>query len=349
MSDLYALPLEQFVPARDALARQLRKAGDREAAARVAKLTKPTPAAWTANQLAREHPELISALLEAGAALREAQDAALAGGGAAGLRAASSAERTAVDAVLAAASGYRPAGRPLSSALADRLRTTLHAAATDESIRSALVDGRLVSEPSAGGAWPFALEDDARGGDAGKAGGRGGDAGKAGGRRGDAGEAGKRGGDAGKAGGRGAARSKIGRGEARTAAHTADTRAAEAHAEGVRAEGARAAEQRAAEERAAEERAAEERAAEVRAALEHELREARGSLRVRERVLAGAREEAEQAAVAAERARQALEAARRAADDAAAEREAAERLVAEADGAVAEARDAVARLEERLD
>ena len=48
----------------------------------LAKLPKPTPAAWAANQVAREQPDLIAALLDAGAALRAAQDAALAGGGA---------------------------------------------------------------------------------------------------------------------------------------------------------------------------------------------------------------------------------------------------------------------------
>ena len=155
---LYALPLEEFIAARDAAAKEIRKAGDRETAAIVAKLPKPTPAAWTANQVAREQPELIEAMLEAGAALREAQEAAISGGGGQGLREATLAERAAVDAVMAAAITRRPAGRALSRAVADRLRTTLHAAATDEAIREALAAGRLVSEAQAGGAWPFALE-----------------------------------------------------------------------------------------------------------------------------------------------------------------------------------------------
>ena len=63
---LYALPLEEFTPARDAAAKEIRKAGDRETAAIVAKLPKPTPAAWTANQVAREQPDLIEALLDGG-------------------------------------------------------------------------------------------------------------------------------------------------------------------------------------------------------------------------------------------------------------------------------------------
>src|SRR3954454_4133898 len=96
---LYGLPLEEFIGARAAAAKELRKAGDRETAAVVAKLPKPTPAAWTANQVAREQPEVMAAMLEAGDALRDAQEAAVSGGGGGGLREATLAERRAVDAV----------------------------------------------------------------------------------------------------------------------------------------------------------------------------------------------------------------------------------------------------------
>jgi hypothetical protein len=152
---LYGLPLEEFTPQRDLAARELRRAGDREAAGEIAKLPKPTPAAWTANLIAREQPELIEALLEAGEALRGAQEEALAGGGGDALREAMGGQRSAVDAVMAAAQSRRPAGRPLSRAMADRLRTTLQAAAGDESLSAALAAGRLVDEAQAGGAWPL--------------------------------------------------------------------------------------------------------------------------------------------------------------------------------------------------
>jgi hypothetical protein len=153
---LYGLPLEEFTAARDAAARELRRAGDRDAAGELSKLPKPTPAAWAANQLARSQPELIHALLDAGEALREAQADAVGGGGGEELREATAAERRAVDAVVKAASALKPAGRPLSRAMADRLRATLHAAAADEGIRAALASGRLASEAEAGGAWPLA-------------------------------------------------------------------------------------------------------------------------------------------------------------------------------------------------
>jgi hypothetical protein len=150
---LYGLPLEEFTAQRDATARELRRAGEKEAAGALAKLPKPTPAAWAANQLARERPDLIRELLDAGAVLREAQF----GGGGEELRDATAAERRAVDAAMKAAGELKPAGRALSRAMADRLRATLHAAAADEGIREALAAGRLASEAEAGGAWPLAV------------------------------------------------------------------------------------------------------------------------------------------------------------------------------------------------
>ncbi len=152
---LYGLPLEEFTAQRDLAARELRRAGDREAAAELAKLPKPTPAAWTANLVARDRPELVEALLDAGAALREAQEQALAGGGGDALRDAMAGQRRTVEAVMGAAQSYRPAGRALSRAMADRLRTTLQAAAGDEALSAALAAGRLVDEAQGGGAWPL--------------------------------------------------------------------------------------------------------------------------------------------------------------------------------------------------
>jgi DNA repair exonuclease SbcCD ATPase subunit len=295
---LYGLPLEEFTPARDAAAKEIRKAGDRETAAVVAKLPKPTPAAWAANQVARNQPELIEALLDAGSTLREAQEAALEGGGGRGLRDATQAERKAVDAVMGAAAELRPGGRPLSNAMAERLRTTLHAAAADEAIRDALANGRLVSEAQAGGAWPFALEAAPAAAPAKKP--------------------------------EPPAKKK----KPAAKKQTKDERAAE-----------REAKAREAAEQAERERAARE----ARKALEKELRDARSSLRVRERVLAGAEADANDAAAKVGDAQDALEAAQQALEDAKSEAEAAQNVLTEARTALARARDRVAELEERLD
>ena len=143
---LYGLPLEDFVPERDARARELRRAGEKDAAAQVAKLPKPSQVAWAANQLARGGAD---ELLEAGEALRDAQ---LGGGGREALRAATAAERAAVEELVRSAP--EPGGRAMSRAALDRLRALLHAVARNEEVRSAFVGGRLVDEPGDGGAWP---------------------------------------------------------------------------------------------------------------------------------------------------------------------------------------------------
>ncbi len=307
---LYGLPLEEFTRQRDLAARELRRGGDRDAAGEIAKLPKPTPAAWTANQVAREQPELIEALLEAGEGLRGAQEEALAGGGGTALREAMGAQRRAVDAVMAAAQSYRPAGRALSRAMADRLRTTLQAAAGDEALSAALAAGRLVDEAQSGGAWPLGPEPEgtevvgrrrprapaARGGGAG---------------------AGAEGTTAGEEAARGG-----GEGSGGTAAGEEEDSAAEV---------------------------AREAAERERAELEAELRRLRGTLRVRERAVAAAEEEADRAREAAVAAAERLAQAQQAADDARADAEAAAEAAGEARESLQAARDDVARLEERLD
>jgi hypothetical protein len=311
---LYGLPLEDFTRERDALARELRREKERDTAAVIAKLPKPTQAAWAANLLARERRDLVDELLAAGEALRGAQDAAVAGKGAAELRDAGAAERAAVDALVAAAKDLRPGGRKPTETTLDRLRTTLHAAAADDEVRAALDAGRLVADADATSAWGL-LEMAAAGAEeAAPTRGRS--------RRGAA----ERKPPARKSTGRGAARRGTARGEA---------------AEREDAERA-AAEREAAEREAAERAAAEREAREQRQRLEAELREARAERRARERELGRAEREADRAAARLESALAAAEQARGQVDAARDELESA-REAAEA------ARDRVARLEEQLD
>src|SRR5215218_3060404 len=85
---LYGLDLEQFIGARDALAKELRASGDRDGATAVKKLAKPTRAAWAVNRLVRDRPDEIAALVAAGAALAGAQEQLLDGADAEVLRSA---------------------------------------------------------------------------------------------------------------------------------------------------------------------------------------------------------------------------------------------------------------------
>jgi hypothetical protein len=142
---LYGLPLDEFVKARDELARALRRADRRPDADRVKALRKPTVGAWALNQVVRTRRDDLRELLDAGDALRVAQERLLAGGDRAELREAGERERELVSRLAGAAVAIGgEAGR--SGGLEPRLRGTLHAAALDERVRAELAAGRLVRE-----------------------------------------------------------------------------------------------------------------------------------------------------------------------------------------------------------
>jgi hypothetical protein len=147
LAALYQLPLEQFVATRDQLARRLRAAGDRATARQIAGLRRPPVSAWAANQLAHAAPNAVAELLDAGAALRQAQQDALAGqpGAARQLRTASAHLRAAITRLSQRAETLLVrAGHAASDATLARLASTLQAAATgDEATRAALAQGRL--------------------------------------------------------------------------------------------------------------------------------------------------------------------------------------------------------------
>src|SRR5512142_2951277 len=82
---LFATPPDEFVAARDALAKRLAEAHD-PAAAAVRKLRRPAGLAWVLNHLAQHEAQATGELLAAGDRLRQGQAAALEGRGAAALR-----------------------------------------------------------------------------------------------------------------------------------------------------------------------------------------------------------------------------------------------------------------------
>ena len=145
---LYGLALEEFIPARDALSRELRDAGRRGEATAVKGLSKPTVAAWAVNQAVRSQPPAARELWEAGDALAAAQQAVLSGkGSGADLREAAERERTAVDPLVEAARGLlTSSGGDLSETTIDRVRSTLHAAAIDPDARDEVAAGRASRE-----------------------------------------------------------------------------------------------------------------------------------------------------------------------------------------------------------
>lgn len=83
---LYRLPLGEFTAARNELAKRLRKERQKDEAAEVQSLAKPSPSAWAVNVLFERQPAKMEALLGAGKRAREAQREAVSGRGAEALR-----------------------------------------------------------------------------------------------------------------------------------------------------------------------------------------------------------------------------------------------------------------------
>lgn len=148
---LYTMPPDEFVAARDALARALAAEGSSDAV-RVRHLRRPTVAVWLLNAVARERPDVVSTLFAAGDRLRQAQVRAV-GGDAAELRTSSAALRDAVLAGLTAAREVAAVkGRGASLAVLDQVERALRAAATaDLSLRTQLQQGVLEQLPEPGG------------------------------------------------------------------------------------------------------------------------------------------------------------------------------------------------------
>jgi hypothetical protein len=142
---LYGLPLGQFTAARDDLARRLRADGDRDGAAGVKRLRKPTLPAWALNQAKRREPEQVAELIEAGRRLQDAQQQLVAGGERGLLRSAAADERRLVEQVVAVAEQeLAGAGHPVAATVQSKLWATVHAAAVSDEARELLDAGRLI-------------------------------------------------------------------------------------------------------------------------------------------------------------------------------------------------------------
>jgi hypothetical protein len=141
---LYREPPEAFVASRDALVRELKEAGQAEDAAAIKALRKPTVPAWAVNQLADRDPTGIGELLDAGAEVRAAQQAAMSSqANADRLRDATAARRNVLGRLARAAiEALRETGRS-PSAHEEEIRGTLEAASVDPEASERLRAGTL--------------------------------------------------------------------------------------------------------------------------------------------------------------------------------------------------------------
>jgi len=146
---LFGLAPQEFVAARDELARRLRNDGDAAAAKRVAGLRRPTVAAWAVNRAARRRPELVTDLIEAGERLRQAQRRALSGLRGGALRTAGAERRVAIERLLAEAADVLEESGRSPEAHRDAIAATLQAASVDETAAAAVRAGTLDREVAA--------------------------------------------------------------------------------------------------------------------------------------------------------------------------------------------------------
>lgn len=141
-AELYALDPGDFVTRRSDAEKRARAAGDRELAAQIRALAKPTAAAWIANQLVRQHPEEIAGLRELGAGLREAT-ATLEREQ---LRTLSQQQNRVIQALVAQGRALaKAAGHAMSEATERGLDATLRAALADEELADQLAAGQLAT------------------------------------------------------------------------------------------------------------------------------------------------------------------------------------------------------------
>jgi hypothetical protein len=154
---LYSLPLAEFTPERDELAKRLRKEGDADAAAAVKALKKPSVAAWAVNQVQRDRPDEVRELIDVTEELHRVYAKLSSAGARERLEEAAEMQRKLIRSLVRCASQLLEAGgHAPSDATLQKVADTLRAAALDEEVREQLARGRVVKEQRAAGLGPLA-------------------------------------------------------------------------------------------------------------------------------------------------------------------------------------------------
>lgn len=153
---MYAVEPGEFIASRKAWVTTAKAAGDREAAAAIGVLRKPSVSAWAMNAVVRHEPDVVAALRDVGALMRDAQsrmDMATVQG----MR--GERESAVADYVSAAAHVTADAGRPLAASGLDEVRATAIAALADASAEMAMASGTLTRALSYSGFGEVDLSD----------------------------------------------------------------------------------------------------------------------------------------------------------------------------------------------
>lgn len=155
--ELYALPLDEFTRARDALAKELAAKGHAQDAQATKKLKRPVVAAWVVNQLAHQHPDHLEELLDAARSLEKAQRRAMSGLASEPLKEANRAFQRALDTLMKDVTASLAAmGRPAMGDLIRQVDETLRTASLgSEEDRATLTQGMLTRPLHSSGFGPF--------------------------------------------------------------------------------------------------------------------------------------------------------------------------------------------------
>ena len=145
--ELYGADLDEFIKLRTRLAKELRESGNGADADTLAKLRKPSVAAWVLNRLARQHRRDIDLLLDAGHRLREAQAGVLSGSEKQTFDKARETERDALRRLTGEAEKLLEARGSASRNVVNQVTESLRTASISTTGRELLARGRF-SEPS---------------------------------------------------------------------------------------------------------------------------------------------------------------------------------------------------------
>ena len=152
--ELYGLAREDFTAARNVRAKEAKDCGDRELAAAVQALRKPTAGAWLLNQLMRQHRGEVEQVLELGTRLRAAQGTS----GAVELRALDGQRRRLTRSVaLQAVAIGQGVGQKVSAQVSAEVEGTLRSAMVDPGAGAALATGLITDTFSSTGLEPVDL------------------------------------------------------------------------------------------------------------------------------------------------------------------------------------------------
>lgn len=156
MQQLYAAGPEEFMAVRRALVARARAAGQRDLAAELGALRKPSVAAWAINLVARQSPGTLADLVGLGERMRDAQ-ARLDTATLTALR--PERDQAVRQGVAAAVSVAQTAGRTLSPTVREDVRATFVAALADQGASVAVASGQLTRALSYSGFGEVDLSD----------------------------------------------------------------------------------------------------------------------------------------------------------------------------------------------